>query len=143
ITPMRVGNEEYARSNGSYGLTTLRGRHVAISPTRLRFRFSGKRGKRYEIEVSSPRLARIVRRCQEIPGQLLFQYVDDAGETRSIDSGDVNDYVREISGADFTAKDFRTWAGTVFAHAALARLGKPRSRNEATRNVVRAVADVA
>jgi len=143
VTQMRIGNEEYARTNRSYGLTTLRDRHVEISATRLRFRFRGKSGKVAEIEVSDRRLARIVRRCQEIPGQELFQYVDADGETRTVGSGDVNDYIREISGGDFTAKDFRTWAGSVCAAAALARLGAARSETEAKKRVVTAVAEVA
>jgi DNA topoisomerase-1 len=142
-TQIRIGNEEYARENRSYGLTTLRDRHVEVSSTRLRFRFRGKSGKMREIAITDRRLARIVRRCQEIPGQELFQYIDEQGETRSVDSGDVNAYLREISGADFTAKDFRTWAGTVLACAALRRLAPARTKNEARKNVVRAIAEVA
>ena len=142
-TQIRIGNEEYARENRSYGLTTMRDHHVEVSSTRLRFRFRGKSGKTREIAVSDRRLARIVRRCQEIAGQELFQYIDENGETRSIDSGDVNDYLREISGADFTAKDFRTWAGTVLACAALRRLATARTKNEARKNVVRTIAEVA
>jgi DNA topoisomerase I len=143
LTQIRIGNEEYARANRSYGLTTFRNRHVEVSATRLRFRFRGKSGKFREIEVTDRRVARVVRRCQEIPGQELFQYVDAEGETRSIDSGDVNDYIREISGGDFTAKDFRTWDGTVCVATALARLGRARTENEARKHVVEAVAEVA
>jgi DNA topoisomerase I len=142
-TRIRIGNSEYARDNGSYGLTTLLGRHVRVSATRLRFRFRGKSGKLREVEISDPRLARIVRRCQEIPGQELFQYLDENGKVRSVGSEDVNAYLREISGADFTAKDFRTWAGSVLTTAALQRLASPRTRSEARKNVVRAVGDVA
>jgi DNA topoisomerase-1 len=142
-TRIRIGNSEYARDNGSYGLTTLRGRHVRVSATRLRFRFRGKSRKLREVEISDPRLARIIRRCQEIPGQELFQYVDEHGEVRSVRSEDVNAYVREISGADFTAKDFRTWAGTVLTTAALRRLAPPRTRSEARKNVVRAIGEAA
>jgi DNA topoisomerase-1 len=142
-TQIRIGNEEYARENRSYGLTTLRDRHVEISSTRLRFRFRGKSGKMREIAITDRRLARIVRRCQEIPGQELFQYLDEKGEARSVDSGDVNAYLREISGADFTAKDFRTWAGTVLACVALHRLAVARTKNEARKNVTRAIAAVA
>jgi DNA topoisomerase-1 len=142
-TQIRIGNAEYARDNGSYGLTTLLGRHVQVSATRLRFRFRGKGGKSRELEISDPRLARIVRRCQVIPGQELFQYVDEQGEVRSIGSEDVNTYLREISGTDFTAKDFRTWAGSVLATVALRRRAAPRSRSQARRNVVRAIAEVA
>ena len=141
-TQIRVGNEEYARHNRSYGLTTLRDHHVDVSATRLRFRFRGKSGKLREVEIADRRLARIVRRCQEIPGQELFQYLDESGESRSIGSTDVNAYLREISAGDFTAKDFRTWAGTVLACAALRGL-KARTQNEARKNVVRAVAEVA
>src|SRR5256714_2054636 len=142
-TQIRIGNEEYARDNRSYGLTTMRDHHVEVSSTRLRFRFRGKSGKMREIAVTDRRLARIVRRCQEIPGQELFQYIDESGETRSVDSGDVNDYLREIAGADFTAKDFRTWAGTVLACASLRRLATARTKNDARKNVVRAIAEVA
>jgi len=142
-TQIRVGNEEYARSNRSYGLTTLRDRHVEVSATRLRFRFRGKSGKLREVEISDRRLARIVRRCQEIPGQELFQYVDDDGRVRGVGSGDVNEYIRDVSGADFTAKDFRTWAGTVLACAALRGLERARTKHGVRKNVTRAVAQVA
>jgi DNA topoisomerase-1 len=142
-TQIRIGNAEYARDNGSYGLTTLRGRHVQVSATRLRFRFRAKGGKSRDLEISDPRLARIVRRCQVIPGQELFQYLDERGEVRRIGSEDVNAYLREISGTDFTAKDFRTWAGSVLATVALRRRAIPRSRSQARRNVVRAITEVA
>ena len=118
-TLIRVGNEEYARENASFGLSTMRDRHVKGSGTDLRFSFKGKSGKEHEVPIPDPRLARLVRQLQEIPGQELFQYVDDDGGRLSIDSGEVNDYLREISGQAFTAKDFRTWAGTVAASMAL------------------------
>jgi DNA topoisomerase-1 len=142
-TRIRVGNEEYARENRSFGLTTLRDRHADIGSTRIRFRFRAKAGKVRDVEVSDARLARIVRRCQDLPGQELFQYVDDEGEPRSIASQDVNDYLREITGQDFTAKDFRTWAGTVLAAWALKEFEGVDSQAQAKRNVVRAVERVA
>ena len=114
-TYVRIGNEEYARANRSFGLTTLRNRHAAVSGTRLRLKFRGKSGKEHEVALDDPRVARVVRRCQAMPGQDLFQYVDDDGSVHAVGSADVNDYIRAISGADFTAKDFRTWHGT--AHA--------------------------
>jgi DNA topoisomerase-1 len=107
-TLIRVGNEEYARANQSYGLTTLRNEHVDVNGTKLRFNFRGKSGKEHSVGIRDRRLAGIVRRCQELPGEDLFQYVDDDGQTQSIGSSDVNDYLREITGEDFTAKDFRT-----------------------------------
>jgi DNA topoisomerase-1 len=116
---IRVGNEEYARRNRSYGLTTLRTRHVRVKGSRLRFEFRGKGGKLHSVDVSDARLARIVQRCQDLPGHELFQYVDESGQRQTIDSADVNAYVRAIAGTDFTAKDFRTWAGTVLAATTL------------------------
>jgi DNA topoisomerase-1 len=119
LTHIRVGNEEYARKNRSYGLTTMRSQHVEVTGSEVRFTFRGKSGKDHEIDCRDRMLARIVRRCQDLPGEELFCYVDESGETRSIESGDVNDYLREISGDDFTAKDFRTWAGTLLLARAL------------------------
>jgi DNA topoisomerase-1 len=142
-TRVRVGNEEYAKENRSFGLTTLRDRHAQVGSTRIRFRFKGKGGKVSDIELSNARLARIVSRCQELPGQELFAYLDDDGEVRSIGSSDVNDYLREISGQDFTAKDFRTWAGTVLAAWALREFQQVDSQAQAKRNVMRAVERVA
>ncbi len=149
-TFIRVGNEEYARSNRSFGLTTLKDRHVQIGATKLRFHFRGKSGVEHEISVEDPVLARIVRRCRDLPGQELFQYVDDDGRPATIDSADVNDYIRAAAGDDFTAKDFRTWAGTVLAAIALGKLSgsrRPRPGGRAARptnrEVVRAIADVA
>ena len=118
-TLIRVGNEEYARDNGSFGLSTLRDRHVRVDGSDLRFSFKGKSGKEHEVSVHDRRLARLVKQVQELPGQEVFQYVDRDGKRQTIDSGEVNDYLREISGEDFTAKDFRTWAGTVAASMAL------------------------
>jgi DNA topoisomerase-1 len=114
-TYIRVGNEEYVEENGSFGLTTLRNQHVQILGGVLKFRFRGKSAQQHEITVEDPRLARILRKCKDIPGSSLFQYLDEQGEPQTIDSGDVNGYLREISGGEFTAKDFRTWGGTCLA----------------------------
>ncbi|HEY7302883.1 MAG TPA: DNA topoisomerase IB [Bryobacteraceae bacterium] len=114
-TYIRVGNEEYAEENGSYGLTTLRNQHVQILGDVLKFRFRGKSGQQHEIRLQDSRLARILRRCKDIPGSALFGYLDESGQAQTIESGDVNDYLREISRGDFTAKDFRTWGGTCLA----------------------------
>jgi DNA topoisomerase-1 len=116
---IRVGNEEYAKENGSFGLTTMKNRHVDVRGGTLRFEFRGKSGKKHRVGVSDRRLARIVRDCRDLPGQELFQYVDDERRRRRIGSGDVNAYLKEITGEEFTAKDFRTWAGTVLASTAL------------------------
>lgn len=142
-TRARVGNEAYARENRSFGLTTLRNRHADVGDSRIRFRFRGKGGRVSDVELSDRRLARIVARCQDLPGQALFTYLDDDGEPRTVDSADVNDYLREISGQDFTAKDFRTWAGTVLAAWALRELTEFDSQAQAKKNVVRAVEHVA
>ncbi len=138
-TLIRVGNEEYARTNESFGLTTMRDEHVDVEGTTVRFTFRGKSGKEHSIDVRDRRLAAVVKRCQDMPGQELFQYVDDAGSRQTIDSGDVNDYLREITGQDFTAKDFRTWAGTVLAAQALREFEAFDSETQAKRNVVRAI----
>jgi DNA topoisomerase-1 len=114
-TLIRVGNEEYARSNNSFGLTTMRNRHVDISGSTVRFTFIGKSGKAHDVDMRDKRLARIVKQCQDLPGYHLFQYIDEVGERQGIDSADVNAYLHEIAGEDFTAKDFRTWAGTLLA----------------------------
>jgi DNA topoisomerase-1 len=114
-TLVRIGNDEYARTNHSYGLTTLRNRHAAVSGSRLKLHFRGKSGVVHEVALDDPRVARIVRRCQAMPGQELFQYEDESGTRRAVDSADVNAYIREASGAEFTAKDFRTWHGSVHA----------------------------
>ncbi|MDQ6683019.1 MAG: DNA topoisomerase IB [Chloroflexota bacterium] len=142
-TRIRVGNEEYVRQNRSFGLSTLRDRHAHIAGSTIRLRFKGKAGKVHEVELSDRRLARIVARCQDLPGQELFQYVDDDGQQHSIDSADVNAYLQEISGQDFTAKDFRTWAGTVLAAWALREFEAVDSEAQAKKNIVRAVEQVA
>jgi len=142
-TRIRVGNEEYARENRSFGLTTLRNRHARIKGGRMTFAFKGKSGREHAVEVADRRLARIVARCQELPGQQLFGYVDDEGEQRGVASDDVNEYLREITGEDFTAKDFRTWAGTVLAAMALQEFREFDSAAEAKRNVVQAIERVA
>jgi DNA topoisomerase-1 len=140
---IRIGNGEYVKANRSFGLTTLRDSHVAVTGSTLRFEFRGKSGKRHVVDVDDWRLARIVRHCRDLPGQQLFQYVDDAGRRRNVTSGDVNEYLREIAGVDFTAKDFRTWSGTVLACTALLDLEAPASGAQAKRNVLRAVEAVA
>jgi DNA topoisomerase-1 len=142
-TLIRVGNDEYARHNGSYGLTTLRNHHAKIRGTQIVFEFKGKSGKRHRVGVQDARLAKLVRRCQELPGQELFGYVDEGGVVRDVSSGDVNDYLREIAGSDFSAKDFRTWAGTVMAASALRELGGCQSARQAKRNIVQVVEQVA
>jgi len=124
-TCLRVGNERYAAENDSFGLTTLRNRHVKVAGTRVDFEFRGKSGKFHHARVDDPRLVRIIRHCRELPGQALFEYLDGDGKPQSIESSDVNDYLREISGADVTAKDFRTWAGTVFVASELSRSEGP------------------
>ncbi len=142
-TQIRIGNREYQRDNGSFGATTLRNRHVKVSGGRLRFRFVGKGGKLHELELHDTKLARIVRRCQELPGQELFQYVDEDGCVQTIGSSDVNSYLKEISGEEFTAKDIRTWSATARMAKRLDRLGPARTRAMAERNVASAIAEVA
>jgi DNA topoisomerase I len=118
-TLIRVGNDDYARQNESYGLTTLRNKHVKVEGTQLRFQFKGKSGKTWKLQIRDRRVAKIVKGCQDLPGQELFAYVDEDGQPRDVTSADVNAYLREITGTDITAKDFRTWAGTVMAALAL------------------------
>ena len=142
-TLIRVGNEEYARSNQSFGLTTLRDRHVTVSQDRLKFRFRAKSGVWQEIALQDGRLARTVKKCQDLPGQVLFQYVDADESRQRVTSEDVNDYLRETTGADFTAKDFRTWAGTVLAAAALQELDEVDSATGRKKNIAKAVESVA
>jgi DNA topoisomerase-1 len=142
-TCIRVGNDEYAKSNRSFGLTTLQDRHVEVSGSSLRFEFRGKSGKVHKVDLSDRRLARIVQRCQALPGEDLFQYEDEAGVRQTIGSGDVNDYIREISGQEFTAKDFRTWSGTILAVEALTEAGVWTSQRQAKSNVLRAIDRVA
>lgn len=143
LTLIRVGNDEYARLNRSFGLTTLRVRHARVEGTAIRFRFRGKSGQAHEVDLRDRRLASVVRRCQELPGQELFQYVDEADEVHDVASDDVNDYLREASGGDFTAKDFRTWAGTVLAYRALRALQPGDDEQGARRNVVEAIRQTA
>ena len=142
-TMIRVGNDEYARDNESYGLTTLHDDHAEVSQRRIVFRYRGKSGREHETTLDDPRLARIVKRCQELPGQELLQYVDEEGTVRDIDSADVNEYLREITGEPFTAKDFRTWAATVLACMALQEFEAFTSDTQAKKNVVAAVKRVA
>lgn len=132
-TYIRVGNEEYAEENGSFGLTTLRNQHVQVLGDALKFRFRGKSGQHHEIRLEDPRLARVVRRCKDIPGSALFEYLDENGRPQSIESGDVNQYLREISGAEFTAKDFRTWGGTCLAASFLLKKCAEANGNGATK----------
>jgi DNA topoisomerase I len=141
IAFMRVGNPAYARDNDSFGLTTLRNRHVVVRGRSLRFEFRGKGGKLHTLSLEDERLARVVKRCRDLPGYELFQCLED-GERRPVDSGDVNEYLREIGGADFTAKDFRTWAGSVLAARELAAQEPPRSKAQAARAVNEAIDSV-
>ena len=142
-TLIRVGNDEYAKTNDSFGLTTMHDEHVDIQGNSVDFHFRGKSGVEHAVRIRDRRMAAVVRRCQELPGQTLFQYLDDAGDPHTIDSGDVNAYLREITGEDFTAKDFRTWAGTVLAAQALQEFGAVDSEAEAKQNILRAVEAVA
>ena len=142
-TLIRVGNEEYARSNNSFGLTTLRNRHVLVRGSTIVFRFRGKSGISHAVGLTDPRLAKLIRRCRELPGQELFQYVDDDGQLHALGSADVNEYLRDITGEEFTAKDFRTWAGTVLAAKELARHEPPRSGAEGRRKIKLAIESVA
>jgi len=142
-TLIRVGNEEYARENHSYGLTTLLQKHVDVSGAHIHFEFRGKSGVEHEIDLDDARLAEIVRQCHELPGQELFQYLDEGGDWHDVNSGHVNDYLHEIAGEEFTAKDFRTWSGTVMAATALCGLEPFTTKAQAKKNIVRAVESVA
>jgi DNA topoisomerase-1 len=142
-TLIRVGNEEYARTNRSFGLTTMRTRHVSVNGAKLEFKFRGKSGIKHNVDVTDRRVASIVKRCQSLPGQELFQYLDDEGQPQTINSEDVNDYLQAITGQDFTAKDFRTWAGTVLAAVALQEFESFDSAVQAKKNVVQAIESVA
>jgi DNA topoisomerase-1 len=143
-TYIRIGNEEYARKHRSHGLTTLQDRHVTIRGRQIKFAFRGKSGVFQAIELDEPRLAKAVRECQDLPGQTLFQYRDDQRRVRSLSSSDINKYLKEISGANFTAKDFRTWAGTLSAAQALDKIAPPpASKTAANRAVVAAIDEVA
>jgi DNA topoisomerase I len=140
---IRVGNDEYARANRSFGLTTLRNNHVDVRGSTLKFEFRGKSGVLHTVDVDDRRLARIVKQCRDLPGQELFQYIDEDGTHQDVRSQDVNAYLKEISGEDFTAKDFRTWAGTVLATTALREFDKAPSMTQAKKNVVQAIEAVA
>ncbi len=140
---IRIGNEEYARENKSFGLTTLQDRHVDVKGSKLRFRFRGKSGREHEVDVTDRRLARIVLKLQDLPGQSLFQYLDDDGNVRDISSQDVNEYLREITGEEFTAKDFRTWAGTVLTAVALGTAAASETKKQAKANIKHTISAVA
>jgi DNA topoisomerase-1 len=142
-TYIRIGNAEYAKANKSFGLTTLRDGHVDVAGTKLRFRFVGKSGMRHEIELRDRRLARIVKMCRDLPGYELFQYIDEHGVRQDVDSGDVNAYLREIAGEDFSAKDFRTWGGTLLAARELRQMTPPKSQREAKKTVTQVIQRVA
>jgi DNA topoisomerase I len=142
-TLIRVGNDEYARENRSYGLTTLRMQHVQVNGSKLSFSFRGKSGVQHAISVTDRRVARIVQRCQDLPGQELFQYLNNAGKRETVTSDDVNAYLREICGRNITAKDFRTWGGTMLAGVELREMGAASTQAEAKRNIIRAIDAVA
>jgi DNA topoisomerase-1 len=142
-TFIRIGNEEYARENKSFGLTTIKNRHVKVKGDHLRFRFRGKSGRQHEVDIRDRRIAKIVSECQDLPGQDLFQYVSDDGEVRDVTSQDVNDYLREITNENFTAKDFRTWAGTVLAAIALNAQSEFKTKKQAKANLKTAICAVA
>jgi DNA topoisomerase-1 len=141
-TLIRVGNDEYAKQNRSFGLTTLRRGHVGVKGGRLIFRFRGKSGVDHEIELADARLARLVQACCALPGYHVFQYYDESGSRRTVDSGDVNAYLKAITGRDYTSKDFRTWAATVLAAQLLRGVDPGRSERETQRNIVRAIGEV-
>jgi DNA topoisomerase I len=142
-TLIRVGNDDYARQNESYGLTTLRNKHVKVEGTQLRFQFKGKSGKMWKLQIKDRRVAKIVKGCQDLPGQELFAYVDDEGQARDVTSADVNAYLREITGSDITAKDFRTWAGTVMAALALQEFERFDTKATQKKNLKAAIERVA
>jgi DNA topoisomerase I len=142
-TFIRIGNEEYARENKSFGLTTMKDRHVEVKGAKLRFRFRGKSGREHDVDVTDRHIAKIISKLQDLPGQDLFQYVDDGGEIRDVTSQDVNEYLREITGEDFSAKDFRTWAGTVLTAMALNAQEKFENQKQAKSNIKTAISAVA
>jgi DNA topoisomerase-1 len=142
-TYIRIGNAEYAKENESFGLTTLRNRHVEIEGSTVRFRFRGKSGVDHEVEMKDRRISKIIKQCQDLPGCDLFEYLDDEGAVRTIASDDVNAYLKSITGSDFTAKDFRTWSGTVQTALMLAEIGPCESETEGKRNVVAAIKSTA
>ena len=142
VTTIRVGNDEYARENRSFGLTTLRDRHVELNGNNIVFRFRGKGGKVHEVDIADPRVARVIK-CEELPGQHLFQYLNDDGEPAEVTSDDVNDYLRSAAGDESTAKDFRTWTGTVLAAWTLDELGGPKAETKTKAQLVSAIESVA
>ena len=142
-TLIRIGNEEYARDNGSIGLTTMKDAHAKVNGSSVRFEFRGKSGVRHAVDLRDRRLMKIIKACRDLPGHELFQYIDDVGSRQAVDSSEVNAYLREVSREDFTAKDFRTWAGTVLAARELAAMAAFKSATAAKRNVVKAIAAVA
>ncbi len=142
-TCIRVGNVEYAKENSSFGLTTMRNRHVEICGSKVRFQFRGKSGVQHELELNDRRIARIVKQCRDLPGYELFEYFDENGDRQTISSDDVNAYLKEITGEEFTAKDFRTWAGTVAAAQTLTELGEFTSQTQAKKNITEAIKQAA
>ncbi len=142
-TNIRVGNYFYEKLYGSFGLTTFKDKHVAINGEKIRFSFTGKKGVFHDINIKSRKLANIVKKCRDIPGKELFQYINEKGESRSIDSGMVNDYIKKVSGGDFTAKDFRTWSGSVHALLAFKELGFSETQTESKKKIVEALDMVA
>jgi len=138
-TLIRVGSDEYRKSNKSFGLTTLRRRHVAVVGSEMRFEFRGKSGVQHAVSVADKRIARIVQRCQELRGEELFKYIDDEGKRQTVDAEDVNAYLQEITGREITAKDFRTWAGTMLVAETLRAIGPAATKREAEKNIVAAV----
>jgi len=142
-TFIRIGNEEYARENKSFGLTTLKNRHVTVKGAKVRFRFRGKSGRHHDVDVSDRRVARVIVKCQDLPGQDLFQYLDEGSEVQDVASQDVNDYLREIAAEDFSAKDFRTWGGTVLTAIALSRQEEFQTKKQAKSNIKTAICAVA
>jgi len=142
-TFIRIGNEEYARENKSFGLTTLKNRHVKVKGAQIRFRFRGKSGRQHEVDVTDRRVAKVIAKCQDLPGQDLFQYLEEGGEVRDVTSQDVNEYLRQITNEDFTAKDFRTWGGTVLAAIALSKQEVFQTKKQAKSNIKTAICAVA
>ena len=142
-TFIRIGNEEYARENNSFGLTTLKNRHVKVRGAQILFRFRGKSKRQHEVDFTDRRVAKVIAKCQDLPGQDLFQYLDEDGEVQEVTSQDVNEYLRQIAGEDFTAKDFRTWGGTVLAAMALSRQDDFETKKQAKANIKTAICAVA
>ena len=134
-TLIRVGNQEYAKLNDSYGITTLKDEHVDVNGSSIEFLFKGKSGKQWIVNIKDRRLARLVKQCQDLPGQEVFSYIDEEGKLKTVDSFEVNEYIRQISGQDFSAKDFRTWNGTVIAAVHLFNLGPPENEKDEKRKV--------